>query len=116
MSLKSVSIITGTPGRAPCRLPSLARSPSMTIVPSLRRGPDQISRPDVGPLYLTVFEAAGAEPGTGPEEVEAGGLMEPAGSAYMGGLVAAGEFSGEGGEAAAPAPEVVDGGCGIGAS
>jgi hypothetical protein len=50
MSLKSVSISTGTPGNAPCKVPTLGLSPSMVMIESRRSGPDQISSPEVGPL------------------------------------------------------------------
>lgn len=90
-SRKSVSIRTGTPGRLPCTVPALARSPSMVTTPFFRIGPDQTMTPEVGAVPGRVLAAAG----TGSAPLVPEGAPQPPGAA-AGGL--AGICSGTGGE------------------
>src|SRR2546425_4646446 len=50
-SLVSISIMTGTPGRAPFSVPVRAEAPLISSDPLLSRYPDQLMTPDDGPVY-----------------------------------------------------------------
>lgn len=91
-SLESISMITGTPGRAPLTVPWSAVPLSRVTVPSLASWPDQVRTPEAGPVYE--FRAAGcADEGRG---ASAEGLATGSREAGCGAVAASGDGGGAG--------------------
>lgn len=73
MLVRSVSIVTGTPGSVPVNVPDEALEPLIVTTAFLSNFPDHISMPDDGPVYRAAVAAGGTAVWDGVWVTGAGG-------------------------------------------